>query len=276
MAYEQYALHRDTLFSRLVPFLQGDERFVAAWLTGSFGRGLEDNLSDFDLRIVVADAYVNSLCSCVSNPAANVTSEERLTIYKQFGNPLVLAEVPSWDSDGKGGCFNQTVYRETAVTVDWVFIPQASARIPSEECRLLFDKVGLPMRPPLVAENLAERVTQVSLEIGSFWFMTNIAIKYLLRDNTMVFYGILNSTDIMLQEAKRLIAGKPQRYKYDEHFEKIATTLQGHVALVRSMCHQMLEVMKGAEDMGASVPEDPMSVVEVWLSMVETTVTPIW
>ncbi len=272
MAYEQYAHNRDTFFSRLIQFLQVDERFVAAWLTGSFGRGLEDNLSDFDLRIVVANAYVNTLCRCgpdATTYTTNGTSEERLTLYKQFGEPLVLREAASFASDGEGGCFNHVAYRETAATIDWVFLPQASARIPSEECRLLFDKVGLPMNPPLVAESLAERIVQVSREIGTFWLMTNIAIKYLLRGNTFAFYGFLNTTDFSLQESKRLLAGKPQRYKYEERAESIATTLQGHVALVRALCSEMLEVMKQAEALGAQVPEDPMSVAEVRLSMVQ-------
>ena len=272
MAYEQYAHNRNALFSSLVPFLQADERFVAAWLIGSFGRGLEDNLSDFDLRIVVANAYVNTLCSCGSDATTyttNGTSEERLTLYKQFGEPLILREATSFASDGEGGCFNHVVYRKTAITIDWVFIPQASARIPSEECRLLFDKVGLPRKPPLVAESLAERVAQVSREIGTFWFMTNIAIKYLLRGNTFAFYGFLNTTDLALQESKRLIAGKPQRFKYEERAESIATTLQGHVAQIRAMCSEMLEVMKQAEAMGAYVPENPMSVTKVWLSMIQ-------
>ena len=47
---EQYAHNRDRLFQRILTYLQTDERFVAAWLTGSFGRGEEDNLSDFDLH----------------------------------------------------------------------------------------------------------------------------------------------------------------------------------------------------------------------------------
>jgi hypothetical protein len=35
------------------------------------------------------------------------------------------------------------------------------------------------------------------------------------------------------------------------------------------MCYEMLEVMKQAEAMGAYVPEDPMAVTEVWLSMMQ-------
>ena len=266
---EQYAHNRDILLQRIQAFLQADERFVAAWLTGSFGRGEEDNFSDFDLRVVVADAYVNTLCSCgqdTTTYVVNVTSQARLALYKQFGEPLVLREATAFASDGVGGCFNHVVYRKTATTIDWVLIPQGVAKIPSEECRLLFDKVGLPMKEPLVPESLEERITQVSREIGTFWFMTNIAIKYMLRGDTVALYGFLGGTHYMLQEAKRLVADEPQRFRHGS-IKTLATTPQTQVALIRSMCSEMLEVMSQATTLGAYVPDDPMSVTEVWLSM---------
>ncbi len=265
---KQYAHNRDVLFQHILAYLQADERFVAAWLTGSFGRSEEDNLSDFDLRVVVADAYVHSLCSCGLNPTTGVTSPDRLALYKQFGEPLVLREDASFDSDGKGGCFNHVIYRETATTVDWVLVPQAIAKIPSEECRLLFDKVGLPMKPPLIVESLEERVTQASHDIGFFWLMTAIGIKYMLRGDTVALYGFLSATHYTLQEMKRLAAGEPQRFRQGS-IKTLAITQQAQVALIRELCHEMLEVMPRLVDLGAYVPEDPMSVIEVWLSMAE-------
>jgi len=263
---EQYAHNRDRLFQHILTYLQADERFVAAWLTGSFGRGEEDNLSDFDLRIVVADAYVQSLCSCGLNPTTGVSSPDRLALYKQFGEPLVLREDASFDSDGKGGCFNHMIYRETATTVDWVLIPQATAKIPSEECRLLFDKVGLPMKPLAVAESLGERIEQASRDIGFFWLMTAISIKYMLRGDTVALYGFLSATHYTLQEMKRLVAGEPQHFRHGS-IKTFATAQQAQVALIRELCHEMLAVMPRLSDLGAYVPDDPMSVIEVWLSM---------
>lgn len=77
---ERYAHNRDVLFSRLLTFLQADERFVAAWLTGSFGRGVEDNLSDFDLRIVVADAYVKTLA---------ITQQAQAMLIRELCNEML-------------------------------------------------------------------------------------------------------------------------------------------------------------------------------------------
>ena len=268
MVFEQYAHNRDALFSTILTFLQADERFVAAWLTGSFGRGTEDNLSDFDLRVVVADAYSSTLCSCGPNATTAISSKERLALYRQFGEPLVLREDASFPSDGEGGCFNHVIYRGTATTVDWVLIPQATAKIPSEDCRLLFDKVGLPMRPPLTAESLEDRITQVARDIGFFWLMTAIGIKYMLRGDTVALYGFLGATHYTLQEVKRLVAGEPQRFNHGS-IKTLATTPHTQVALIRQMCNEMLEIMPLAATLGAYIPDDPMSVIEVWLSMVQ-------
>ena len=46
---------RDDLLGRLLIIIQQDERVRAAWLSGSFGRGMEDDWSDLDLHVAVAD-----------------------------------------------------------------------------------------------------------------------------------------------------------------------------------------------------------------------------
>lgn len=56
-----YRIHRDALLQHMLAVLRADERFVAAWLTGSLARGEGDDLSDLDLSVVVADAYTTRL-----------------------------------------------------------------------------------------------------------------------------------------------------------------------------------------------------------------------
>ena len=123
------------------------------------------------------------------------------------------------------------------------------------------------MKSLLVAESLEERLTQASRDIGFFWLMTAIGIKYLLRGDTVALYGFLSSTYYALQEVKRLAAGKPQRYAHGS-IKTLATTPQAQVVLIRQLCAEMLEVMSRVAALGSYVPEDPMSVIEVWLSMV--------
>ena len=58
-----HAAARDALLERIVAALRADERFVAAWLRGSFGRGDDDELSDLDLDVVLRDADAPVLCA---------------------------------------------------------------------------------------------------------------------------------------------------------------------------------------------------------------------
>ena len=54
-ALKGYARKRDELLARIAQELEADDRVLAAWLAGSFGRGVADAWSDLDLHIAVAD-----------------------------------------------------------------------------------------------------------------------------------------------------------------------------------------------------------------------------
>ena len=125
-----YRANHDVLLQHMLAVLNADERFLAAWLTGSLARGEEDDLSDLDLSVVVADAFSEQFCSCSPVAVTNNTSPERQGLYEQFGQPLVLREDRSWL--GEGSCFNHVSYRGTALVVDWVFLPQAKAQRPAQ------------------------------------------------------------------------------------------------------------------------------------------------
>ena len=59
---EAHRQGRETLLESIVAALAADERFVAAWLTGSYARGDADAVSDIDLTVVVADEHAEILC----------------------------------------------------------------------------------------------------------------------------------------------------------------------------------------------------------------------
>ena len=267
----QYATHRDALLQHMITFLQTDERFVAAWLVGSFGRNEGDALSDLDLRVVIADAYVEQLCTCAAEPQTQITSSERLALYNQFGSALVLREDASINPTG--GCFNHVVYRNTAATVDWVLLPQAIAQRP-RVCRMLFSEVELPLEPEPQVESLEERIKLASRDIGLFWLMMGVACKYMLRNDEAALYGFLSGISYTLHEVRRYVTVQLPDHRSD-HLP-FATTLAEQVALIRKLCHEMLTLMSLAVAMGASVPEDPMSVIEVWLSMASHRVQVSW
>ncbi|GHO62919.1 hypothetical protein KSC_018110 [Ktedonobacter sp. SOSP1-52] len=257
-----YARNRDEHLAQILAFLRNDERFVAAWLTGSIGRNEGDELSDFDLRVVVADAYAEQLCACSPQQVGTVTSAERLALYKQFGQPLVLCEAPGFPPTG--GCFNHVVYRETAITVDWVLIPQKDAHIPQQECRLLLDKVGLPSALP-VSESTQERLRLASRDVSAFWMMTSISIKYVLRGDLIMGDRFIFGNAYLLQDVKQRVAGETL------HWQRMnmpfATTRAEQVTLIRQLCAEMQEEMRKLVAQGGQVPDDPMSIIEVWLSI---------
>ena len=265
MAYTpaMYRANRDAFLQQMLAVLSADKRFVAAWLTGSLARHEEDDLSDLDLSVVVADAYCEQFCSCSPVAITDNTSPERLALYEQFGQPLVLREDRSWL--GEGSCFNHVSYRQTALVVDWVFLPQAKAQRPAQS-RVLFDNVGIPIEPHIV-ESLEERVALASRDVGFFWLMMTVALKYLLRRDTVAFYGFISTLYWAIQEVQKRIAGESWQYKRVDY--PLASTMQEQVALVRQLCNEMLALMPEVVQLGGSVPDDPMSVIDVWLSMAE-------
>ena len=258
-----YGANRDALLQHILAILNTDERFVAAWLTGSLARGEGDDFSDLDLSVVVADAYIDRLCSCSSVAVTENTSPDRMALYEQFGQPLILCEDRSWLGEGAG--FNHVSYRETAVVVDWAFLPQAKAQRPMPSL-VLFDKVGIPVASP--SESLEERRAFASRYVGFFWLMTTVTLKYLLRRDTIAFYGFISALYWAIQDVKKRIIGESWQYRRVDY--PLVGTMQEQVALVRQFCQEMLALMPEVARLGGSIPEDPMSVIEVWLSMVES------
>src|SRR5260221_14193953 len=84
----QHATNRDELLSHIVAVLNADDRVVAAWLTGSLGRGEDDDFSDIDLGVAVRDSHAAELCARPWQ-VAGYTTEARLALFAQFGTPAI-------------------------------------------------------------------------------------------------------------------------------------------------------------------------------------------
>ena len=84
-----YRLSREQLLEQMVIELSGDERFVAAWLTGSHARNEADEVSDLDLTLVIAELYSEILCARPEQVSQR-TSEERFAIFIHFGEPALI------------------------------------------------------------------------------------------------------------------------------------------------------------------------------------------
>src|SRR5258708_30959151 len=142
---------RTVLVEQITSTLQNDERLVAAWLAGSFGRGEETWLSDLDLYVVVSDAASASLCATPWQIGAKTTAE-RLALFKQFGTPGIIFERNN-HANQIDGILTNLVYQASAQSVDCMLIPPAKAQ-PEHPPLLLFDKVGLPEPSPPEPETL--------------------------------------------------------------------------------------------------------------------------
>lgn len=254
---QAYAANRENVLARITGAFQADERFLAMWLSGSYARGEQDTLSDLDIRIVVADQYADQFCHVQWESARPQASEARLALVRQFGEPGIVWESKSWV--GEGSCFTLTHYRATGLHIDWVFVPQATARLEREHL-ILFDKTGmLAFRQP-EPESQEQRVITASDRVGSFWMMAPISVKYLIRGDLAYFYYLLNSLRFMLYEVQSVIEEKPQLYE-----PKLALTRAEQIAVLRDLCIRMQALMPDVERKGGYVPDRPMDVIEFWL-----------
>src|SRR5687767_9473386 len=107
---------RNSLLEKITSVLQSDNRFVAAWLTGSLGRHGGDALSDIDLTVVVNSQQSAYLCN---RPwmIAGRTTEKRLELFSLFGEPVIIHE--NHHNAPENGTFTCVIYADEALAVDW-------------------------------------------------------------------------------------------------------------------------------------------------------------
>src|SRR5258707_10861384 len=135
-----YVEAREALLADISTTLKNDQRFVAAWLAGSYGRGEQDMFSDLDLHVAVADAYSERLCAIPWMSGAKTTGE-RLALFSQFGTPAIIFEAHS--NNQVGGTFTYVLYQESAINVDWMLVPQSLAH-QEHPSLLLYSHAELP------------------------------------------------------------------------------------------------------------------------------------
>jgi predicted nucleotidyltransferase len=264
-AVTAYIAAREELLARLVTTLQADERFVAAWLAGSFGRGNQDSFSDLDLHVVIADAYSESLCARPMMHGGRTTAE-RLALFKQFGEPAVIYE--AHENAPEDGTFTYVLYHYASQNVDWVLIPQSKARRPAESL-VLFEKVEIPVEPPPPVESLEERITLASDMTAFFWMMAANSTKSLLRNDIVHYYILLDWLHDAVNDVERAIEGRPWQYHRGAS-AAWCETREEQVATLRRLCARMLELMPRVVEVGGYVPASPMQAVELRLQWIDS------
>lgn len=254
------ALHqaeRDAWLAAMTERLQADQRVVAAWLFGSLGRGDADALSDIDLFVVVTDHEFAQIV------------EQRDSFMRQIEQPILILEAPqNWPP---GGVYNMALYPGThgPHQVDWYWVRQASAQIPSET-RLLFDRHGLPRLTtpthfeyaPVPERPAAEVASQA---VNMFWVMWLITAKYTAREPWADPFELLKWLPRSLQTVAQFV-DTPLTVSVDEHaYPSPAEKLQR----LRELATVMATLMPKVVAKGGYIPEAVPAYAAIYLRLIE-------
>lgn len=259
---QSYREQRDAFLVKLSETLSADERFIAAWLTGSLSREDADSLSDIDLRLVISDQYSDSLCARLGQVSAQ-TSPERYALFSQFGKPALIHE--NNNNAPEGGTFTFVLYAESAVMIDWVLVPQSKAKRPLQ-ARLLFEKVAIPLAPLPDPEDMEQSKKYVAEQWAFFWMMTAITIKYINRNDGVFAAEWIEHLYGIKHEIERRLDRKPWIYIRGS-LSKLQPTHEKQLESLKELCQRMLELKSKVSQFTGSEPVTPTSEIETLFSL---------
>jgi hypothetical protein len=255
-----YVARRDTLLAAIVETLSADERFVAGWLAGSFGRGEQDALSDLDLTLIVVDSYSPTLCSRPWQVAGKTTAE-RLALFSLFGKPAVIHE--NNNNALEGGTFTFVMYEQSAIMVDWILRPQEMAQRPADS-RILWDRVDIPLLPSQPPASTEQQAREASERVAFFWMMAAITAKYINRNESILVNMWLRQLHRIVDEVEDGVTGDPWRYSTIA----LQPTRESQLVVLGQECERMQALMPRVAKLGGHVPSAAMETMEVLLEIV--------
>lgn len=255
-----HARARSQMLQRAIEVLARDERFVAAWLAGSFGRGTADEWSDLDLWVVVSDVAAETLCTLTSVVGAG-TTPERLGLFAALGRLAIIHE--QHGNAPPGGTFTSCVYADGGVIIDWTLVPFAAAHH-SSETKPLFDRAGVPVAGKESPPSGAARAERLSERCAFFWMMAFPTAKALLRGDAARFHALLEVMCQTLDDVAALLAGKLPEYSGRGRAPFASTPEDQRRALVQ-VSERMEALTADLRAAGATTPDEPGSVLESWM-----------
>jgi len=247
---------REALLARIVRTLEEDDRVAAAWLFGSAGRGEADDLSDLDLRVIVSDEHIGSLC------------ESRQAYAGQVGEGVLFQEAPQ--NRPAGGAFLLALYEGEfgPQEVDWTWQPLSGACL-WPQTRVLLNRAGLT--PGEMPWGYQPRPGQTPLEeavqrVNSFWAMLLIVAKYAARSPHEEAMGLIGMSVQPLREVSEYL-GLPPRYSIETLPQQ--SRPEEKLRLLRGLAGQMEALMPAVEARGGSVPWAAVPHAHRFLDLVE-------
>lgn len=262
---DTYRSRRDSFLAEVITSLSNDDRFVAAWLTGSLSREEADSVSDIDISVVVSEEHSPTLCTRLEQVSAQ-TSPERLSLFSQFGVPALIHE--NNNNAPEGGTFTFVMYSTSAIMVDWILIPQSKAKQPFNS-RLLFDKVGVPVASQPEPESLEQRKHSVAEQWAFFWMMTAITAKYILRNDGVFAAQWIEHLHSILRDIEKKLKGEPWTY-HRGSLSQLLPTREKQIESLRQLCQQMQDLQAQVIEFTGSNPSVPIVEIETLLSFAQS------
>ena len=259
---QSYREQRDAWLTKVGDTLSQDERFIAAWLTGSFGRNEEDSVSDIDLRVVISDEHSRRLCARLEQVSAQ-TAPDRYTFFSQFGTPALIHE--NNNNAPEGGTFTFVLYADSAIMVDWVLMPRAGATRPLQS-RVLFDKVGIPPAAPPEPEDVEQSKKSVAEMWAFFWMMTAVTIKYAVREDGVFVTQWTEHLHTLVHEIERRLNREPWKYQRGSR-SQFQPTREKQLESIRELCDKMQGLKARVAEFTGSEPAMPLAEIELLLSL---------
>jgi len=248
---------RQALLDRTIDVLVADQRVVAAWLTGSLGRGVADDLSDLDLWVVIQD---EQMASIAADPAA---------FARQIAQPLLIQEAP-WNAPADGA-YLLVLYPGQAgpQQVDWYWQPQAHARVPLD-ARVLFDHSGVA-KAVVAAASLDQAARRAAELVMTFWAMSFITAKKIARGEVWTAVKMLSTMQLELDELRAILEdrwdGTPYR---DPRAGELPATRRQQLEWLRDTVETMRPLMATVARWGGDVPTAAFNDIEHFFDLVET------
>lgn len=252
---------RDALLARATALLIGDTRVVAAWLFGSLGREDADDLSDIDLRVIVADQY---------SEAINAARQEYV---KLLGAPLLIEEAPG--NAPVGGAYLLVFYGSRAGVqhVDWTWQPQSHARIP-HEARVLFDRAGIPSAHLPESLTAKERATRVTDRVIFFWAMSQIAAKLVARRQRRFALTMIGMIERTLHEVQWLLGIRNHAPDFkDYRIDPPPVEPADQLATIRALAQEMDGLTPQIIASGAAIPTEAIAEIYRFFDLVDAMLT---
>ena len=253
------------LLRRITEGLEADNRVLAAWLVGSFGRG-DDPWASAWVQAVVADEQIETFILGRRENAARPAE------------PLLVVEAPR--NAPPGGAYLMALYDGEAgpYEVDWYWQARSGAQVPSD-AHVLFDRVRLPPSgqpnhfndsetPPALraAQEAmtpeARRADEGRNTVSLFWAMLLISASHIARGPAGGDVPFLPMLQDLLRDTRQFVG-------LSREPSSAQTTPDVRLAVLREIGAQMEVVMPQVAEQGADVPTAIVARAGRYLDMVK-------